>query len=90
MSTSILPFVLDCPPLLFETKSGSECGVSFGGAPTVYLHNGVPSADSLFHVRSLASGELVRTYLCVTLFLISVTHLKNDTPAQAKLPPQSR
>ena len=54
---------LECPPLLFETRSGSDCGVSFGGVPTVYLHNGVPSADSLFHIRSLASGEQVRAYV---------------------------
>ena len=48
------------PPLLFEAKSGADCGVSFGGEPTVYVHNGVPSSESVFHVRSLRSGRLVR------------------------------
>lgn len=50
----------ELPPLLFECKSGADCGVSFGGAPTVFVHNGIPSSESVFHVRSLQSGKLVR------------------------------
>ena len=45
---------------MFEAKSGADCGISFGGEPTVYVHNGVPSSESVFHVRSLRSGRLVR------------------------------
>ena len=50
---------IDTPPLLFEAKSCSNLGLSFGGVPTVYLHNGVPSNASQFHLRSLQTGKLV-------------------------------
>ena len=62
---------------MFEAKSGADCGISFGGEPTVYVHNGVPSSESVFHVRSLRSGRLVREVVasfpgCVFLILYSL------------------
>ena len=48
------------PPLLFETKCSPDVGVSFGGCPTVYLHNTGPNRVNDFHVCSLKSQKLVR------------------------------
>ena len=55
--TVVLP-ITETPPLLFETKCRPEIGVSFGGCPTVYLHN--PSGNNEFHISSLKSRKLVR------------------------------
>ena len=48
------------PPVLFEARSRSDLGISFGGVPSVYLHNGAPTNKSVFHVRSLHSKQLVQ------------------------------
>jgi hypothetical protein len=49
----------ECPPLLFTTQSSLSYGVQFGGSPTVLCHNSVPRATDVFHVRTLAGGNLV-------------------------------
>ncbi|XP_064384693.1 DDB1- and CUL4-associated factor 17-like isoform X4 [Halichondria panicea] len=51
--------ITERPPLLFEVRSGSELGVSFGGSPTVYLYNPSPKDNSVFFLRSLQSGKLL-------------------------------
>ena len=57
------------PPILFETKCSPDSGVSFGGCPTVYLHNAGPN---VFHVRSLKSQKLVRkAQTCVDCYSIN-------------------
>ena len=56
------PRLQSAPPLLFEVRSGSELGVSFGGSPTIYLHNPSPKDNSVFFLRSLQSGKLVSAY----------------------------
>lgn len=52
--------ITECPPVLFEAKSRSDLGISFGGVPSVYLHNGAPTNKSVFHIRSLHSKQLVK------------------------------
>ncbi|XP_064384697.1 DDB1- and CUL4-associated factor 17-like isoform X8 [Halichondria panicea] len=59
--------ITERPPLLFEVRSGSELGVSFGGSPTVYLYNPSPKDNSVFFLRSLQSGKLVSAYSCYQL-----------------------
>ncbi|XP_064384694.1 DDB1- and CUL4-associated factor 17-like isoform X5 [Halichondria panicea] len=54
--------ITERPPLLFEVRSGSELGVSFGGSPTVYLYNPSPKDNSVFFLRSLQSGKLVAKF----------------------------
>lgn len=51
--------VSECPPLLFEARSRPDLGISFGGVPTTYLHNGAPGRKSVFHIKSLHSRQLV-------------------------------
>ena len=51
--------VSECPPVLFEARSRSDLGISFGGVPSVYLHNGIPKQKSVFHIRSLKNHQLV-------------------------------
>jgi hypothetical protein len=51
---------IERPPVLFEARSRSDLGISFGGVPSVYLHNGAPTNKSVFHIRSLHSKQLVK------------------------------
>ena len=58
-----LKLTVECPPVLFEARSRSDLGISFGGVPSVYLHNGVPTSKSIFHIRSLHSRQLVNNII---------------------------
>lgn len=49
----------ECPPLLFACKSGGDCGVSFGGSPSVFLHNPTPKLSSVFCIKSLKTQKKV-------------------------------
>ena len=52
-------YLVELPPVIFKATSSINAGINFGGVPFVYIHTPEPKRPHYFHVKHLATSEIV-------------------------------